>query len=70
MRKFLSIEKVNKLEETIMFLQNYLPVEGEEHHIGSDIDTIDEVPTKLLKELGELNMRRNEILNKLKSLND
>lgn len=65
MKKFLSKEKMIRLQESIGFLDNYQSVPGETHHIGPDIDTIEPKLTELLRELGEVNYRRRELINKL-----
>lgn len=61
-KRFISLERAKQLEESIGFLSSYVPVEGEIHHIGPNIDEIDEENTKLLLELGKLNKRRVEII--------
>jgi hypothetical protein len=65
MKKFLSKEKMIKLQEIGGFLDNYYPVPGIIFHIGPDIDTIDTKLTGLLRELGEVNAKRKELINKL-----
>lgn len=61
-KAFLPIKKVIVLHEIMSFLDTYMPIEGEVHHIGSDLDSVDVENTKLLNELGELNKRRKEVI--------
>lgn len=64
-KKFLTLERVRKLEETIGFLTHYRPTEGEVHVIGTSLEEVDEKHTRLLKRLGELNVEREKILKEL-----
>lgn len=61
-KKYLTLSKVAELHQTISFLDSYTPVVGETHHIGNDINTVDVENTKLLNELGEINVRRKQII--------
>ena len=63
--KFLSLEKLLKLEETLGYLSTYLPVPDEKHVIGESVTNIDVELTKLFKELGEINSRRFDIIKKI-----
>lgn len=64
-KKCIDIERLRRLEASIGFLRNYTTPIDEDHHIGPDIKTEDVELTKLFKELGNLNIRRNEIIEKL-----
>ena len=66
-KKYIPIERLRRLHESINFLDNYKPTEGEIHHIGNNINDIDVKNTKLLQELGELNIRKEKIINSLLS---
>ncbi len=63
-KRFMSLKRVLILEESISFLSEYVPVEGEVHHIGDSIDQRDEKLSLLLEELGQLHLREKEILQK------
>ena len=62
--KYLTKEKVIILQEIGGFLNNYTS-KNEIHHIGPDINTEDVKDTSLLKELGQINLRRNQIIEEL-----
>ena len=64
-KKYISIPRLRILQENIGFIDNYLPNDDEVHHVGDDLETIDVENTNLLYELGQLNRRRNEIIDKL-----
>ena len=67
--KYLTKEKVIRLEQTMSFLSNYTgPEEGTINQIGSSskIEDRDEEDTKMLIRLGELNKEREEILSYFK----
>lgn len=62
-KEYLTIEKVKALQESIGFLDSYKTPEDETvHHIGPNINTEDVAETKLLRELGEINKRRQTII--------
>jgi hypothetical protein len=67
--KFISVKKLNFLQEAIAFLDNYKTPVGEEHLITTEpIDgtaSVDGHKTKLLARLGEINIEREEIITKL-----
>ena len=58
MKKFITIERIKTLEESIRWLSNYKTPKGEIHQIGPNINVEDVTKTKLLRELGEINIRR------------
>lgn len=65
--KFLPIEKIRLLEEVIGWLSEYkndLPDE-ETHVVGESLEEVDFELTVLLRELGELNIRRQQIIDQL-----
>ena len=62
---FLPIEKVQKLQESVGWLDNYEPTIDEIHHIGPNINTENTIQTNLLTELGRLNSRKKFIINEL-----
>lgn len=64
-KAFLSILKVQALQNSIAFLETYAPPPNEEHHIGSSLEDVNEMQTELLKELGSLNLRRVHIIQEL-----
>lgn len=61
-RKFITIERVKSLHESINWLDDYETIDGEIHHIGANINTMDVNYTKLLNELGNINIRKKEII--------
>jgi len=66
---YLQIERIKELHKTFGFLDKYITPSGDEiHHIGPNIDIEDIEKTKLLRELGEINVRREQIINKLLKL--
>lgn len=62
--KYLPLKKLKLLEEGFGWLSNYLPCEDEIHQVGENVDEKDIINTELLIELGKLNKRRIEILEK------
>ena len=67
-KKFLSIDKIKKLEELIAWLSDY-SYDGsdgeEEHFVGESLDQIDIDKTILLRQLGELNAKRKVLIEKI-----
>ena len=61
-KKHIDIERLRRLENSIGFLSSYKTVDGEVHHIGPNNETEDVELTKLFKELGEINIRRSQII--------
>lgn len=59
---YITLPKIRALQESISWLDNYQPKENEEHYIGESLDSIDTDSTDLLRELGEINQRRVEIV--------
>jgi len=66
-RKYITLKTMKSWQESIAFLDNYEPIEGQIDHVGPDINSIIVGPTKLLEELGRINKRRKEIIEKLKN---
>jgi len=65
-KKHITLDRLRELQKVICWVDNYLPPDDNEiHHVGKDLETIDEENTKLLIELGQLNLRRNKIIGKL-----
>jgi hypothetical protein len=64
-KAFLSLEKIKNLQNVIGFLDNYKTPSNEMHHIGPNINTENVEETKLLRELGKINVRREQIIKKL-----
>lgn len=65
--KFLPLKKIRLLEEAIGWLSSYknnLPDE-ETHVVGESLEEVDLKSTLLLRELGELNIRRQQIIDQL-----
>ena len=65
--KYIRPEQINILNIEINFLENYLPIENEEHIVGNsnNINESDKYKTLFLKELGLLNQRRKYIIEQL-----
>lgn len=61
-KKHIDIERLRRLEKSIGFLSVYKTPDDEVHHIGPNNETEDIELTKLFKELGEINIRRDEII--------
>jgi len=67
-KRYITIERIKILQEGFGFLDQYItPPDGEIHHIGPNINTEDVNNTNLLRELGDINKRREEIIKKLTS---
>lgn len=64
--KHLDIKRVQSLQSFILFLDKYETHKTEDHSI--QVNAVkDEYLTELLLELGEINIRRNEIINYLEN---
>lgn len=64
-RKFITLERLQSLQESINYLDNYKIDYNIDVHVGPNINTIDVEETNLLSELGRINVRREKIINKL-----
>ena len=64
-KKFITLERLQSLQESINYLDNYKIDYNVDVHIGPNINTINVKETNLLSELGQINIRREEIINKL-----
>jgi len=64
-KKFIDIDRIKRLQELINFLDSYKTSDTERHHIGPNINTENVRETKLLNELGRLNVRRDQIIEEL-----
>lgn len=62
---YLPLERLQKLQESVGFLDSYKTNPNEIHHIGPNINTENMTETNLLRELGKLNVRREEIIKQL-----
>ena len=60
--KKISKVAANSLEESIGWLSNYTNPKDETHFVGENRDNIDAEATEKLRELGNLNSKRKEIL--------
>ena len=67
-KAYLTLERVKQLQDSIGFLYDYKKPALQTHHIGPNINTEDVGPTRLLRELGEINARREQIIKQLMSL--
>ena len=65
--KFISKERASKLEEAIGWLSNYKTPINEINFIGNSLEDIDKELSKDLKELGDINIRRGELISKIKN---
>jgi hypothetical protein len=65
MKKFLTIEKIKTLEEGFNWLSEYKTPKEDVHHIGPNVNTEDVYETKLLRELGKINVRKEQIITEL-----
>lgn len=61
-KAYLTLERVKKLQESIGYLYNYKTPSDEIHHIGCNINCEDMEETRLLRELGKINIRREQII--------
>jgi hypothetical protein len=68
-RKFLSIEKIVEMEEYILFLSNWKNPKDFEAYIKID-DIESKLFTDMLYELGQINLRREEIIQTFKTKNE
>ena len=64
-KKFLTLERARKLEETVGLLTHYKPVDGEIHFIGLSLEEVDEKHTQLFRRLGELHLEQEKIMKEL-----
>lgn len=64
-KAYLTLERLKILQEGFAYLDNYKTPSDEIHHIGSNINTENVEETKLLRELGEINIRREQIIKHL-----
>ena len=64
-RKFLTLERLKSLHESIHFLGNYKPTKNTVDTVGETLEDVDFKNTFLLKELGDINVRREEIIKEL-----
>ena len=64
-RKYLTKEQIITLQESVGFLDNYITPDNEVHHVGPNVNTEDMKETLLLRELGEINLRRIQIIKQL-----
>ena len=64
-KSYLTLERVKQLQESIGFLNDYKTPSDEIHHVGPNINTMNVEETKLLRELGEINIRREQIIKHL-----
>ena len=62
--KYISKKRAKLLEENISFLSNYETPEDEIHIVGNSLEKKDEELTNALLELGKINIRRKELINK------
>lgn len=67
-KAYITLERVKILQDSIGFLNDYKKPEIQTHHIGPNINTEDVRATRLLRELGEINSRREQIIKQLMSL--
>lgn len=65
MKKCIEIERLRRLQTSIGFLDSYKTPVDEVHHIGANINTENVKKTKLLRELGRINLRREVIIKSL-----
>jgi len=62
MTKYISYERLTDLENAINFASDFKPRDYEVV-VGESLNQVDNVKTELLRELGKINIRREEILN-------
>lgn len=62
--KYISKERAKQLEESMGWLTNYTTPKEEKHIVGESLDNKDEEYSKLLEELGQINLRKYEIIKK------
>lgn len=67
--RHLTISKVQQLQNSINFLNNYITPNDTIDHIGSNKNCEDVYETNLLRELGRINKRRTDIINLLMAIN-
>ena len=70
--KYITLEKLKQLEESIGYLTNYIEPEGEDHWVREKTEDggwgeYDVTTTRLLSELGEINKRKIQILEEFKN---
>jgi hypothetical protein len=65
-KKYLPLEKIEKLQDSIGFLDTYKPVAGEEHFVANSMDAMVDIEmTVALRKLGEINKQRDELIYKI-----
>lgn len=67
-KQYIELERLQRLQNSINYLDSYQSIEGVEHHIGPNINTENVKETNLLRELGKINVRRNNIIDELMSM--
>jgi hypothetical protein len=65
--KFIPLEKLHILQDSFGWLNDYQPRKNENHRITNNKFEKDEENTKLLLELGKINIKRNKLINELYS---
>lgn len=68
-RKYITLQRLKALEESVSFLSNYIPDKNFTEVVGSGINNedIDCPATGLLKRLGEINLERASLIQCLKN---
>lgn len=61
-RKYITHDRIKRLEDSISFISNYEMPEDEYHFIGVNINTENVKLTKALQEISRINKRKKELL--------
>ena len=64
-KQFITLDRLRKLQESMGWLDIYTNDIDSINHVGNDIDTVSVRETNLLYELGNINLRRKQIISEL-----
>jgi len=65
-KRYISLGKIEKLQDSVGFLNTYKPVEGQEHFVADSVDDVVDIEmTIALRKLGEINKQRDELIYKI-----
>ena len=64
-KQFITLERLQKLQESTGWLDVYTNDTNSVDHVGNNINTVSVRETNLLYELGNINLRRKQIISEL-----
>ena len=66
-KAFIGLKRAQALEDSINWLSYYINNTDKEHVVGENLENIDEEATEKLRQLSEVNAKRDELLNWFKT---